>query len=99
MSGLATVITVGPTIMSGTVVRWYASMGAAERYDEYLSASRERVIVSRADLRSAEDVTDLTADLAVAFEVVEKLRAGQDVSALATHTRAFASGVLQEVPA
>lgn len=44
------VVTATPTIMDGTVVRWYASLDAAEHGDELASASRNRVEYLRDDL-------------------------------------------------
>jgi hypothetical protein len=40
----AYVVTVTPTIMSGTVVRWFADIEAAERCRPIISASRDEVI-------------------------------------------------------
>ena len=38
------VVTVTPTIMSGTVVRWFTGVEAAERCRPFLSASRYEVV-------------------------------------------------------
>lgn len=39
-----------PTIMDGTVIRWYANLDAAEHGDPVASASRNRVEVYRDDV-------------------------------------------------
>lgn len=40
----APIVTVTPTIMSGTVVRWFTSLEAANRCEPVMSASRDRVV-------------------------------------------------------
>lgn len=38
------IVTVTPTIMDGTVVRWYADLAAEDHGEELASASRNRVV-------------------------------------------------------
>lgn len=46
MSDSPIIVTVTPTIMDGAVVRWYASVNAAECGDPIASASRAGVLVT-----------------------------------------------------
>lgn len=74
------VVTVSPTIGSGTVVRWYGSEAAADAFAELVSASRDGVIGGRGQY--------LDPDLfAAAWRVHLDLKAGRYVGNLATHRR------------
>lgn len=75
------VVTVTPTIMSGTVVRWYRNVRAAEDGREVLSASRDGVMVTGGHLLPAEWLTAATS----AYEAMS--RGQRDMSHLATHRR------------
>ena len=70
-----------PTIMDGTVVRWYASEAAAENGHEMASASRNGVVVDMAPREVA----------LAAYDAYEQLRADRnaDMSGLRTHRRNF----------
>jgi hypothetical protein len=75
------VITVTPTIMSGTVVRWYSGLAAAENGREVLSASRDGVMV----LDYLTDVPAAWVD--AALQAFQAMRADRRVNLmhLATH--------------
>lgn len=49
------VVLVTPTVMDGTVVRWYRDVAAAEQYRPVLSASRNGVTVHAEYLTSIPD--------------------------------------------
>lgn len=74
------IVTVTPTIMDGTVVRWYAGEDAEDRGEELASASRNRAIVAD----GAPDSLRCTAE-----SVHAELRRNRnaDLSYLATHRR------------
>lgn len=76
-----TVVIVYPTVMDGTVVRWYRSAKAAEYGTEMASASRNGVCVEMAPRAIAM----------AAYDVYDTLKANSraDVSGLATHRRTF----------
>lgn len=74
------IVTVTPTVMSGQVVRWFATESAAEHGTEIVSASRDGVTVS-AYLHVAAPY------LAAANEARDRLLQNEDVADLATHTR------------
>jgi len=89
------VITVTSTIMDGTVVRWFESLGAAENMRPALSASRRGVAVH------AEFLTDIPVQWVEHATQVHRALAvdpGADASGLATHRRRGLSGPLEEVP-
>lgn len=89
------VVTVTPTIMSGTVVRWHRSVLAAENNTPVLSASRDGVCVHNgAYLHTipGEWIDDATA----AYEALRDHR-HPDLSYLATHRRSGLSGPLEPV--
>jgi hypothetical protein len=88
------IVTVTPTIQSGTVVRWYYSTGDNER--PVLSASREGVMIHgdvfwhdipREWLNAAKD----------AHEMLGLTNGKRDVSHLATHSRRGLTGPLEPV--
>lgn len=84
------VVLVFPTIMDGTVVRWYRDVDAAKYGQEIASASRNGVGVNMAPREVA----------IAAYDAHESLRRGEDVSHLETHRRGrFPSGELVPVPA
>jgi hypothetical protein len=82
MSGV--VIVVHATVCDGQVVRWYRSLGAAERHREFLSASRNRVCVE-AEVTDDLSAMELTDHIEEARKVMWALRDGQDCRHLATH--------------
>lgn len=92
----AEVVTVTPTIMDGTVVRWYANLAAAENRHEYLSASRNAVMVD-AEMKDTAEVGEIVTAIQRACDVMVRLRRGDDVRDLATHDRPFASRRLDPV--
>lgn len=88
----ALVVTVTPTIMSGTVVRWFESLDHAERCHPFLSASRDEVIthvegVVTPDLRQQVD----------AVQAALKVGNRETVERLATHRREGLIGPIVEV--
>ncbi len=54
MSSEAYVVTATPTIMSGLVVRWHATLAAAESINPIISASREQVLEHQVKLVTPE---------------------------------------------
>ncbi|MFG1659055.1 hypothetical protein ACGFIY_21235 [Micromonospora chersina] len=89
------IVTVTPTIMDGTVVRWYSSEDAVEYGREMCSASRNGVRVNGY-------LTDVPADvLAAAQQAYEALRRDDrtDVGHLATHRQRGLFGPYEPVPA
>ncbi|WP_395109806.1 hypothetical protein [Actinomadura sp. SCN-SB] len=75
------VVTVTHTIMDGPVVRWYRDLTAAELNSCLLSASRTGVMI-----HGEVYLHDLPAEWITAAELAHKsLKAGADVSGLATH--------------
>lgn len=91
--GEAHIVTVTPTIGSGTVVRWHHSLREAETVDPFVSASRERVVV-RADVRSPSEMRELAEVIGKAVAVMEELAGPQRmerVKALETHRGRFGS--------
>lgn len=71
------------TIMDGQVLRWYRDETAAENGDEIMSASRNGVRVHG----YLHEVTD--EQLAVARSARDRLKRGEDVQDVATHTIGF----------
>lgn len=92
------VITVKATIMSGTVVRWYRTVGDAEHQQPVLSASREGVAVHASYLTQIPELWVL--DAKRAFEQLHQDR-NADMSSWATHqprkVSGFRSGPLDPV--
>lgn len=88
------VITVTPTVQSGTVIRWHRDLLAAENNTPVLSASRDGVRVHDAYLNTIPATW-----VANATEVYEHLAAVRDadLSHLATHRRSGLSGPLEPV--
>lgn len=87
------IVTVTPTVMDGTVVRWYHNEDAAEYGREMVSASRNGVRVNGY-------LNDVAADvLSAAQQAYETLRRDNraDVSGLATHRRSGMFGPLVPV--
>lgn len=87
-------MTVTPTIMSGTVVRWFADLDAAERCREFLSASRYEVVTH------IEGV--VTPELREQANAVQDALQGEGrtqewVRQLATHRRRGLFGPFEEV--
>lgn len=72
------IVTTTPTIMDGQVLRWYPSLDAAERGDEIVSASRNRV-------EAYGIPSEVEPVLADARRAHERLAAGEDVTDMATH--------------
>lgn len=81
------VITVTPTIMDGTVVRWYTGALAAEQSRPLLSASRQGVMIHGDVL-----IADLPASwIEAAQDAHGRIAAGYAVSHLATHRKPLGS--------
>lgn len=76
-----TVVLVTPTIEDGTVVRWYVHEAAAENCCEYMSASRNGVLV-KTYLHKVPEGQLLAAQ--AAYELMRRDR-NADVSDMATH--------------
>ena len=85
------IVTVTPTVMSGTVVRWYRSESAAERDAEMVSASRDGVHVS---CYLHEVPADLMEAARGAYEALRHDRRA-DLKHLATHRRRGMFGPLE----
>jgi hypothetical protein len=81
MSG-APVVMVFPTIMDGTVVRWYRTVAAAENHRPVLSASRNGVMVHAEYLTS---IPDAWVDSAKTTYMRLERDRNADVRHLATH--------------
>lgn len=88
------VVTVTPTIMSGTVVRWFTSLDAAERCKPFLSASRYEVITHVEGI-----VTPHLRDQATAIRdgLPHFGPTPEWVEQLATHRRRGITGPMEEV--
>ena len=87
------IVTVTPTIMDGTVVRWYHNENAVEYGREMVSASRNGVRVNGY-------LTDVPGDvLSAAQQAYETLRRDDrtDISHLATHRRRGLFGPLEPI--
>ena len=85
------VVTVTPTIMDGTVVRWYASLADAEAHRPTVSASRNCVL---------EHLEDVPADWRAAADAAHfamRFNRHADMSSLATHTKTRFMGPLAPV--
>lgn len=85
----APVVTVTTTIIDGTVVRWYRTVGQAENRRPVLSASRRGVRVH------AEYLTDLPPAWIDAAKAAHKRLSGSpdaDVNDLATHRQRMVHG-------
>lgn len=82
------IVTVTQTVMDGTVVRWHASLHAAETLRPILSAARRGVKVHDAYLHEVPATT-----LRAANEAYEALRRDRkaDVTHLATHRNSVVS--------
>lgn len=91
------IVTTTPTIQSGAVVRWYMDMYDAHNYLEFMSASREKVTVRDATISNPREMLFLVDMIESAVEVMDDLRAGKDVSELATHRRSFGGRDLVEI--
>lgn len=87
------VVVVTPTVMDGTVVRWYRDLYAYDNGREYLSASRKGVRVNI----FLHDVP--AGDMAAAQRTYEALKANPDadMKSLATHRGSGLVGPLVEV--
>lgn len=80
------VVIVTPTIIDGTVVHWYRTVEAVEyRNSEVLSASRNGVLVGSGTYLHTIPKPWLEA----AEQAHEDLKAGRDMSRLATHITQF----------
>ena len=92
---IAPVITVTPTVMDGTVVRWYVNTAAAETGVEVMSASREGVLIN-VHLHKIPDEWLLTAT-----QVYERLRTDRsaDFAHLATHRKTRMFGPVELIDA
>jgi hypothetical protein len=89
------VITVTPTIGSGTVVRWYRTLQAATHNQPTLSSSRDGVLIHGSVYLHTIPVEWIAA----ANRAYGRLRSdrGADVSGMATHRRGGLSGPLERV--
>jgi hypothetical protein len=87
------IVIVTPTIMDGTVVRWYATEHAAVERDEAITASRNGIRVP-GDLA---DIPDAVIRAAVGAHVVLRDDEDIDLSHLATHRRRGMFGPLEPV--
>ena len=96
--GVLPVVTVTPTIMDGTVVRWYRSLDDAESRDAVVAVSRNQVTFGRELLGVLGAIHP--AWVTEAYRVHELLRADPrvDVSHLATHRRRTLTGNLTPIP-
>lgn len=90
------IITVTPTIMSGTVVRWYMDEYDAYNSREFLSTSREQVILKEVVIKDPEKMMEIVGLIGTAVGVMNELRAGKSVEDMATHQRSI-SGDITEV--
>lgn len=89
------VVTVTPTIMDGTVVRWHAGGSAEEAGRALVSASHSGVMI-----HGDVFLHDLPAAwLEAAQDACARIKGGRDVSRLATHRRPFGSRTLIPVDA
>jgi hypothetical protein len=88
------VVTVTPTIMDGTVVRWYRSLAAAEQRAEMLSASGNGVLV-RGFLH--EVPPEALAQANEAFEILRGNGPRQLVQDMATHRRKLGDRLLMPI--
>lgn len=75
-----------PTVQDGTVVRWYASLDAAEHHDEMASASRNAVEFYR------DEIPARVRDAAQAAHRELSGNPGADVRHYATHEHTGAFG-------
>lgn len=84
-----TVVTVTPTIMSGTVVRWYPNEAAEASHGPHVSASRDAVMIHGTLTFPPDDDGWFRAALAAAHDAYQTLLADPkaDMSHLATHRR------------
>lgn len=89
------VITVTPTVMDGTVVRWYVNTTAAETGTDVMSACREGVLIN-VHLHKVPVEWLLTAT-----QVHERLRKDRsaDLAHLATHRKTRMFGPVEPVDA
>ena len=88
------IVTVTPTVMSDTVVRWYRGESAEELGAEQVSASRDGVIVN-GYLHLVPDCVMATAG--AAYLTLKRDRAAY-LGHLATHRRKGMFGPLEPVP-
>lgn len=87
------VITVTPTIQSGTVVRWHRSLTDANQHQEILSASRDGAMI-----HGNVFLHDLPEEwVEAAKAAATDLRMSRDVKHLATHRRRGLMGPLEPV--
>jgi len=89
----ASVVTVTATVMDGPVVRWYRTLAAAELGREYMSASRNGVLVRE----YLHTVPEAELDAAQAAHRALSASPRADVRDLATHRRDGLSGPLVPV--
>lgn len=87
------IVTVTPTVMSGTVVRFYEDEGAEKFGSPHVSASRDKVLVHG----TVEVNAWLFDAIAGAQEAHERIKNGGDVEDLATHRRGILAGRLLPV--
>lgn len=92
MTDKSVCVTVTPTVMDGTVVRWFASEREMRFGTCILSASRNKVVVEHAEFRSLDDFERFHRLATEAIQVADSLRRGDSVAHLATHQRAGLSG-------
>lgn len=86
------IVTVTPTIMSGTVVRWFTSLEAAERCRPFLSASRDAVITHVEGIVTPE-LRGLANEIYAALGNDDR----EAVKRLETHRRRGLTGPMEEV--
>lgn len=88
------VITVTPTIMSGTVVCWYRNLAAANQHQPIVSASRDGVMIHGDQwLRDVEPFLEAASE---AYRVLGPFP-DADLRHLATHRSKGLMGPLEEV--
>ena len=90
---MSAVVTVTPTVMDGTVVRWYETEREALHREPMISASRNGVLVTGFLHEVPAEV------LAAATAAFEALRADRnaDLSHLATHRMRILAGELEPI--
>lgn len=87
----AAVVTVTPTILDGTVARWYRSETELAWGNETISASRNGVMGHGTYITPTDYDAAWTAHLAI--------KAGHDIQHLATHKRRGITGPWQRIDA
>lgn len=88
------VVTVTPTILDGTVVRWYLTAAAADRGHEAVSASRNGIIV-KAYLN--EVPPEVIAQAEEAYEILRDNGPRELVQDMATHRRKLGRDGLEPI--